>query len=59
MLADSGYGDAGEFRDGVRKMGFDYALDVKKRDSRRHRVRRRCRNGSDERGGRRRDHRRE
>jgi SRSO17 transposase len=30
MLADSGYGDAGQFRDGVRALGFDYALDVKK-----------------------------
>ena len=30
MLADSGYGDTGEFRDGVRMLGFDYAVDVKK-----------------------------
>ncbi len=30
MLADSAYGDVGEFRDGVRALGFDYALDVKK-----------------------------
>ncbi len=30
MLADSGYGDVGEFREGVRAHGFDYALDVKK-----------------------------
>jgi SRSO17 transposase len=30
MLADSFYGDVGEFRDGVRALGFDYALDVKK-----------------------------
>lgn len=30
MLADSGYGDVGDFRDGVRALGFDYALDVKK-----------------------------
>jgi SRSO17 transposase len=29
MLADSGYGDVGEFREGVRALGFDYALDVK------------------------------
>jgi SRSO17 transposase len=29
MLADSAYGDAGGFRDGVRAMGFDYAVDVK------------------------------
>lgn len=29
MLADSGYGDVGEFRNGVRALGFDYALDVK------------------------------
>jgi SRSO17 transposase len=29
MLADSGYGDVGEFRDGVRALGFDYAVDVK------------------------------
>ncbi len=30
MLADSGYGDVSEFRSGVREMGFDYAVDVKK-----------------------------
>jgi len=30
MLADSAYGDVGDFRDGVRALGFDYALDVKK-----------------------------
>jgi SRSO17 transposase len=30
MLADSAYGDVGTFRDGVRALGFDYALDVKK-----------------------------
>jgi SRSO17 transposase len=30
MLADSAYGDVGEFRDGVRALCFDYALDVKK-----------------------------
>jgi SRSO17 transposase len=30
MLADSAYGDVGEFRNGVRALGFDYALDVKK-----------------------------
>ena len=30
MLADSGYGDVGDFRAGVRALGFDYALDVKK-----------------------------
>lgn len=30
MLADSGYGDVGAFREGVRALGFDYALDVKK-----------------------------
>jgi SRSO17 transposase len=29
MLADSGYGDVGDFRDGIRGMGFDYAVDVK------------------------------
>jgi SRSO17 transposase len=29
MLADSAYGDVGAFRDGVRVLGFDYALDVK------------------------------
>jgi SRSO17 transposase len=29
MLADSGYGDVGKFRDGVRALGFDYAVDVK------------------------------
>jgi SRSO17 transposase len=29
MLADSNYGDVGEFRKGVRTLGFDYALDVK------------------------------
>jgi SRSO17 transposase len=29
MLADSGYGDVGAFRDGVRALGFDYAVDVK------------------------------
>jgi SRSO17 transposase len=30
MLADSAYGDVGEFREGVRSLGFEYALDVKK-----------------------------
>jgi len=30
LLADSCYGDVGKFRDGVRNLGFDYALDVKK-----------------------------
>jgi SRSO17 transposase len=30
MLSDSGYSDVGDFRDGVRALGFDYALDVKK-----------------------------
>jgi SRSO17 transposase len=30
MLADSAYGDVGDFRDGVRTLGFDYAVDVKK-----------------------------
>jgi SRSO17 transposase len=30
MLADSAYGDVGEFRDGVRAQGFDYAVDVKR-----------------------------
>jgi SRSO17 transposase len=30
MLGDSAYGDVGEFRDGVRALGFEYALDVKK-----------------------------
>jgi SRSO17 transposase len=29
MLADSAYGDVGAFRDGVRALGFDYAVDVK------------------------------
>jgi SRSO17 transposase len=29
MLTDSGYGDVGAFRDGVRALGFDYAVDVK------------------------------
>lgn len=29
MLADSGYGDVGDFRNGVRALGFDYAVDVK------------------------------
>jgi SRSO17 transposase len=29
MLADSAYGDVGEFRDGVRALGFQYAVDVK------------------------------
>jgi SRSO17 transposase len=29
MLGDSAYGDVGEFREGVRALGFDYALDVK------------------------------
>jgi SRSO17 transposase len=29
MLADSAYGDVGPFRDGVRALGFDYAVDVK------------------------------
>jgi SRSO17 transposase len=29
MLADSGYGDVGPFRDGVRALGFEYAVDVK------------------------------
>ncbi len=30
VLADSAYGDVGEFRDGVRALHFEYALDVKK-----------------------------
>ena len=30
MLADSAYGDVGAFRDGVRALGFHYAVDVKK-----------------------------
>lgn len=30
LLADSGYGDVGNFRDGVRALGFDYAVDVKR-----------------------------
>jgi SRSO17 transposase len=30
MLADSAYGDVGPFREGVRELGFDYAVDVKK-----------------------------
>ena len=30
LLADSGYGDVGQFRNAVRKLGFDYAVDVKK-----------------------------
>lgn len=29
MLADSAYGDVGAFRNGVRALGFDYAVDVK------------------------------
>src|ERR1035438_1423216 len=29
MLTDSAYGDVGEFRDGVRALGFQYAVDVK------------------------------
>jgi SRSO17 transposase len=29
LLADSAYGDVGEFRDQVRALGFEYALDVK------------------------------
>lgn len=29
MLADSGYGDIGEFRDGVSALGFEYAVDVR------------------------------
>jgi SRSO17 transposase len=29
MLGDSAFGDVGAFRDGVRALGFDYALDVK------------------------------
>ncbi len=29
MLADSGYGDVGDFRAGVSALGFDYAVDVK------------------------------
>jgi SRSO17 transposase len=29
MLGDSAFGDVGAFRDGVRTLGFDYALDVK------------------------------
>jgi SRSO17 transposase len=29
MHADSAYGDVGDFRDGVRALGFDYAVDVK------------------------------
>jgi len=28
MLADSAYGNVGAFRDGLREMGFDYAVDV-------------------------------
>lgn len=30
VLADSGYGDVGEFRAGIRALGLDYAVDVKK-----------------------------
>jgi SRSO17 transposase len=30
MHADSAYGDVGDFRHGVRALGFDYAVDVKK-----------------------------
>jgi len=30
LLGDSAYGDVGEFRDGIRALGFEYALDVKK-----------------------------
>jgi SRSO17 transposase len=30
VLADSAFGDVGEFRDGVRALGLDYALDVRK-----------------------------
>jgi SRSO17 transposase len=30
LHADSGYGDAGPFREAVRALGFDYAVDVKK-----------------------------
>ncbi len=29
LLGDSGYGDVGDFREGVRELGLDYALDVK------------------------------
>jgi SRSO17 transposase len=29
LLGDSAFGDVGAFRDGVRALGFDYALDVK------------------------------
>ena len=28
LLADSGYGDVSPFRDGIRALGFDYAVDV-------------------------------
>lgn len=31
LLADSFYGNVSEFRDGVRALGFDYALDIKSR----------------------------
>jgi len=30
MHGDSAYGDVGDFRDGVRALGFDYAVDVQK-----------------------------
>lgn len=30
VLADAGYGDVGEFRDGLRKHGLSYAVEVKK-----------------------------
>jgi SRSO17 transposase len=30
VLADSGYGDVGDFRAGIRALGLDYAVDVKK-----------------------------
>ncbi len=30
VLADGAYGDVGEFRDGIRALGLEYALDVKK-----------------------------
>jgi hypothetical protein len=29
LLGDSAFGDVRAFRDGVRALGFDYALDVK------------------------------
>jgi SRSO17 transposase len=42
VLADSAYGDVGAFREGVRKLGLDYAVDVKKHT----RIRLVCRDGS-------------